>query len=585
VIGDTAFSENQLTSVTLPDNVNIDNYSFPYYYIYEQYIKNGKKKRTFSISQRTAVNDYEIVIIDNAVVEILKYNGNEKDVNIPEKINGLPVTVIETSAFIKKQLTSVTIPGSVTTIGKKAFSTDLLTSVTLPDNVNIDIYSFSYYSIYDQYYSIYDQYVKNGKKKHTFTISQPSAVNDYEIVIIDNAVVEILKYNGKEKNINIPEKINGLPVTVIRTKAFEKKQLTGVTIPNSVTVIGNYAFENNLLTSVTIPNSVTLIGDNAFSKNRLTGVSVPNSVTVINSGAFSENQLTGVNIPSSVTVIESGAFAGNRLTSVIIPNSVTTIGYYAFRKNQLTSVNIPASVTSIGDWAFYDNEKLTSVTLPDNVNMQIYSFPYYYIYEQYIKNGKKNRTFSISQRTTVNAYEIVVLDNAFVTILKYVGSEKNVKIPEKINGLPVTAIEDSAFYKKELTSVTIPNSVTVIGNWAFYGNKLTGVTIPNTVTTIGEDAFSENQLTSVIIPNSVTVIGESAFYRNQLTSVTVPDSVNIKQYAFWYNNLTSITIGANVILARMAFGLIENIYKNGGNRAVKLTRTDTNTDTWTVEYR
>ncbi len=142
-------------------------------------------------------------------------------------------------------------------------------------------------------------------------------------------------------------------------------------------------------------------------------------------------------------------------------------------------------------------------------------------------------------------------------------------IPATLGGNAVTSIGDAAFYDKDLTSATIPNSVTTIGasafhnnlaltsvtignsvtsigGWAFYDNDLTTVTIPNSVTTIGDLAFYGNALTSVTIPNSVTAIGSLAFAEGALTTVTIPDSVtSIGEEAFNNNRLTSVTFLGN----------------------------------------
>jgi hypothetical protein len=86
-----------------------------------------------------------------------------------------------------------------------------------------------------------------------------------------------------------------------------------------------------------------------------------------------------------------------------------------------------------------------------------------------------------------------------VTITVYVGINRAITIPNSINGNPVTSIGVSAFSRKQLTGVTIPNSVTSIEEYAFYNNQLTSITIPGSVTSIGESAFAHNQLTSVTI--------------------------------------------------------------------------------------
>src|SRR5690606_26159728 len=74
--------------------------------------------------------------------------------------------------------------------------------------------------------------------------------------------------------------------------------------------------------------------------------------------------------------------------------------------------------------------------------------------------------------------------------------------------------------------------VTIVEEEIFYLNELTSVSIPNSVTTIGKSAFRVNYLTSVTIPNSVTTIGENAFFSNPLTSVTIGSGVNLHSSSF-----------------------------------------------------
>ena len=103
----------------------------------------------------------------------------------------------------------------------------------------------------------------------------------------------------------------------------------------------------------------------------------------------------------------------------------------------------------------------------------------------------------------------------------------------------------------DLTSLTLPSSVTRIGDYAFYKcSGLTSLTLPSSVTSIGEFAFMYcSGLTSLTIPSGVTSIGMSAFeYCSSLTSLTLPSSVNeIGIYAFHgCSGLTSLTLPSSV---------------------------------------
>ena len=131
----------------------------------------------------------------------------------------------------------------------------------------------------------------------------------------------------------------------------------------------------------------------------------------------------------------------------------------------------------------------------------------------------------------------------------------DVVIPEKIDGKKVIRIGSNTFFRHNLTSIVIPNTVTTIGDYAFFSNKLTSVEIPSSVTTIGEAAFERNALTSVTIPSNVTTIGKKAFYGNNLTSVEIPLGVTIiGDYSFAWNSLKSVTIPSSVTtIGKQAF--------------------------------
>lgn len=277
---------------------------------------------------------------------------------------------------------------------------------------------------------------------------------------------------------------------------FAKKEvIKKVVMENGVTNIGQNAFsECCSMASVEIPSSVTSIGEQAFFRcSSLTSVTIPNSVTSIGDAAFYYcsgliSPVYNAHVFAFMPTSYSGAYT--------IPDGIESIAGSAFYNcSGLTSVTIPNSVASIGDDAFYG---CTNLPVIDNIRY-------------------------------ADTYVVKPFISEYITTCK---------IQHGTKWIGNRAFEGCV----NLTSISIPNSVTRIGNEAFYGcENLASITIPNSVTSIGDGAFSGCNFTSVSIPSSVTEIGEAAFYSSKLPII------NGLRYADTYlieavNNQTTYTI-------------------------------------------
>ena len=451
-------------------------------------------------------------------------------------------------------LTSITIPNSVTSIGNEAFwGCSGLTSVVIGNSVTSignsafrDCTGLTSVVIGNSVTSIGGGAFDNCKGLTAVHISDLAAWCNIDFASTGANPL----YYAKNLYLN-DELVTALVipdnVTNIRDYAFYNcTGITSSTIPNSVTSIGNYAFSGcSGLTSVVIGNSVTSIGIYAFlGCSGLTSITIPNSVTSIGHHAFSGcTGLTSITIPNSVTSIEIGAFwACTGLTSVTIPNSVTSIGERAFGScTGLKSVVIGNSVTSIGERAFYGCYRLKTVINFSNLAFSEGSedcgcVACYADKVIYAPNGSIESDYVWYKNNNKNI------------LACYLGNAKEIILPADYKGENYTIGADAFKGNTTITSVVIPNSVTSIGNMAFAAcSGLTSITIPNSVTSIGNYAFYNCiGLTSITIPNSVTSIESYAFegtawYNNQPDGVVYAGKVLYKYKGTMPSN-TSITI-------------------------------------------
>ena len=191
-----------------------------------------------------------------------------------------------------------------------------------------------------------------------FLVAQVAQSQDFAYAT-NNGTITITGYTGPGGAVNIPDSINGLPVTAIGDFAFKQHlNVTGMTIPSSVTSIGNWALSSTSITNMVIPNSVTNLGDYAmYYVYPLFSVVVPGSVQNIGSYAFSTCPLLGrITLLEGVASIGTNAFAGDNFGSMIIPASVTNIAYEAFAGcYNLSGLYFEGDAPYADPYAFYGN--------------------------------------------------------------------------------------------------------------------------------------------------------------------------------------------------------------------------------------
>lgn len=101
-----------------------------------------------------------------------------------------------------------------------------------------------------------------------------------------------------------------------------------------------------------------------------------------------------------------------------------------------------------------------------------------------------------------------------VTVISYTGKAKNVKVPKKVSGVPVTEIGNECFWQvRTMKTLSLPSSVTKIGESAF--NECTGLKkliLPKELKSLGSAAFWYcTNLETVVFDSKAEKVGKDAF--------------------------------------------------------------------------
>lgn len=238
----------------------------------------------------------------------------------------------------------------------------------------------------------------DASRQESFVVVEPFTY------MIANGVATITKYDGQEKVVEIPEEIDGVPVTTIGSRVFQyDRDLSAIHLPASLVNIGESAFENcTELTAVVFPSDMALthIGRLAFHHCfGLTELPIPASVMTIGDRAFACcYEVLHCRIPARVTTLgysvfsncknlfafevdpanvaycsEDGvlfdkrkkillSFPAGRGGDYTIPDGVERITFAAFSNcPRLTKVTIPASMKIVDPVAFYNCTALSGI--------------------------------------------------------------------------------------------------------------------------------------------------------------------------------------------------------------------------------
>ena len=329
------------------------------------------------------------------------------------------------------KLKKIVIPSSVKSINKIKYKTDRADACDMHvDTIEIVPKDFDANSLYALGSSLGKNITIESLMK---LLPDQITYKDHMYITKDHG---LLKYDGKDANVEIPEEITWIAPEVF----YRNETLKNVKLPSKITTIEENTFYGcSELEAVVIPDQVTMIGKSAFDEcTVLKSVTFGKSLKVIKDHAFASVNIRNFTIPSGIQKIETGAFAGI---------------------NQIGTVTFEGSTKYVAADAFMNSTGIKLVYKKGIKEAQT-ELSYDYIIAR--KNGNNKVRTTWQPVSGANGYQLKFsTDKKFKKVLKTVMVKKNVS-----NATTYVKNKKKTLYIKVRPYQTI-NKKNVYGRWSY----------------------------------------------------------------------------------------------------------------------
>lgn len=382
---------------------------------------------------------------------------------IPETLGGYPVTKIDEGAFTNLYFVSyVSIPESVAYIEKDAFSDSaFFCYVIYGKHTQCDATAFplgaTFYShpeaplTYPEHAEILNlaDYPCNPFLLERITEGNITyALYNHEAILLDCEA---------KGDFVVPDRLGGCPVTYIGPGSIRGESFI-CTLPETVRSIGTDAFD--------VPNA---------SPTYLT--KLPRDLKRLSDRSVAPAQLLDLTMPEGLEEIRSYALASLKGDKLVVPGTVKEIGEWAFYNSEIRQIVLEEGVERIGSNAFSYIIGLESITFPSTItrfdynldgceNVMVYGYTNTPVFEYCTIGSEISFTDLATGEVHPRCYEkeesgmrFKVYPYRALLTKVLVGCDRELVIPETVDGVPVTVISSWAMQDLPITSLYVPDSV------------------------------------------------------------------------------------------------------------------------------